>query len=476
MQIKVSYIVIIVLAFVCLVLSMKLGQQSNAAESAKSTTSTEPATVAEKSPVPTVAVLARETKNFYADEYVMSIGLTMLGADKKVLYKKMSDRRARLFEILKSLGIPESSVEQNSVELRKEWSYDDGKSTFLGFRSEQSFSVHVKSRALQRSISQALSKEPELEINNTKAQLNNVSALQAEVVKKACEKAFAKAENYARSAGRKLGRIVVVGGDVDQDKSLKSDSVSVKAYVNLEMEMLARDEKVEPSKKPTLLYVQSDERGKYLADKYVANFRLQMVGKDKEKLYKLMESRGAALLGRLDSLEIPRSNIVDSDIDLRKNMSYSSKRLLGEFYGYAASKRFSVYLKSSETARTLVDLLALDKDVEFDGVVPRLQNEDSLSAEMALVAGKNAMAKANVFATGLGMKVDRVIFANDGNAKRVDPLWRGAVAMDELGDLVFEESSYGFQSLLGGVSGGFGATIADSVDIKARVNYVVELK
>ena len=130
----------------------------------------------------------------------------------------MSDRRARLFEILKSLGIPESSVEQNSVELRKEWSYDDGKSTFLGFRSEQSFSVHVKSRALQRSISQALSKEPELEINNTKAQLNNVSALQAEVVKKACEKAFAKAENYARSAGRKLGRIVVVGGDVDQDK------------------------------------------------------------------------------------------------------------------------------------------------------------------------------------------------------------------------------------------------------------------
>ena len=106
MQNKVSYVVIIVLAFVCLVLSMKLGQQSNVAESPKSTTSTELATVAEKSPVPTVAVLARETKNFYADEYVMSIGLTMLGADKKVLYKKMSDRRARLFEILKSLGIP----------------------------------------------------------------------------------------------------------------------------------------------------------------------------------------------------------------------------------------------------------------------------------------------------------------------------------------------------------------------------------
>ena len=475
MQNKVSYVVIIVLAFVCLVLSMKLGQQSNEAEPQKSTASTEPA-VAEKSPVPTVAVLVRETKNFYADEYVMTIGLTMLGTDKKALYKKMSERRVRLFEILKSLEIPESSVEQKSIELRKEWKYDRGKSTFLGYRSEQFFNVHVKSRVLQRSISQAMSKEPDFEIQGTKAQLNNARALQAEVVKKACEKAFAKAENYARSAGGKLGRIVVVGGDVDQDNSLKSDSVSVDAFVNLEMEMLSRDEKVEPSKKPTLLYVQSDESGKYLANEYVANFRLQMVGKDKEKLYKLMESRGVAILGRLDSLEIPRTNIVDSDIDLRKNMSYSDDRLLGEFYGYTASKRFSVYLSSSETAKVLVDLLALDKDIEFDGVIPRLKNRDSLFTEMALLAGKNAMAKADVFAAGLGMKVDRVIFANDGNAKRVDPLWRGAVAMDELGDLVFEESSYGFQSLLGGVSGGFGATIADSVDIKARVNYVIELK
>ena len=96
MQNKVSYVVIIVLAFVCLVLSMKLGQQSNEAEPQKSTASTEPA-VAEKSPVPTVAVLVRETKNFYADEYVMTIGLTMLGTDKKALYKKMSERRVRLF-------------------------------------------------------------------------------------------------------------------------------------------------------------------------------------------------------------------------------------------------------------------------------------------------------------------------------------------------------------------------------------------
>ena len=42
MQNKVSYVVIIVLAFVCLVLSMKLGQQSNAAESAKQEKTTLP--------------------------------------------------------------------------------------------------------------------------------------------------------------------------------------------------------------------------------------------------------------------------------------------------------------------------------------------------------------------------------------------------------------------------------------------------
>ena len=82
MQNKVSYIVIIVLAFVCLILSMKLGRDDQANKGIAATTdqtATTQTVVANEEPVPTVAVFTREKKSFVADEYVMTINLTMLG-------------------------------------------------------------------------------------------------------------------------------------------------------------------------------------------------------------------------------------------------------------------------------------------------------------------------------------------------------------------------------------------------------------
>ena len=482
MQNKVSYIVIIVLAFVCLILSMKLGRddqanKENAATSTAQTSSTQ-AVAASEEPVPTVAVFTREKKRFVADEYVMTINLTMLGTDKKVLYRKMNEKRAYLFKVLNSLNIPESNVDQNSIKIEKEWSYDDGKRRFLGFRSTQKFEVHVESKSLQKSLTQTLSADSDIEVAKSLARSKNVTAWQADVVKEMCKKAFAKAENYARGTGAKLGKIVMVEGDVDQSDYSTGDSVQVIASMNLEMELLSEGVASSASK-PSLLSVRNLESRKYGADEFKASFKIQMVGKDKESLYKLVESRGAAILARLDSLEIPRTDVKDFDIDINKNRSYSRKRTLGEFHGFTATKHFSVYVKSMKTASMLVDALALESDVEITGVKPTLKNADSLTAEMQILTGKNAMAKALVFADGLGMKVGRVMFANDGIAKHSSSPWFMAnVLRNYDDDIYFEEPADGLSMVLGGggYNSGANGAIADSVDVRAKINYVVELK
>ena len=480
MQNKVSYIVIIVLAFVCLILSMKLGRddQSNKVNAATSTvqTASTQAVVANEAPVPTVAVFTREKKRFVADEYVMTVNLTMLGTDKKVLYRKMNEKRASLFKVLNSFNIPESNVDQNSIKIEKEWSYDEGKRKFLGFRSTQKFEVHVESKSLQKSLTQALLTDSDIEVTKSLARSKNVTAWQADVVKEMCKKAFAKAENYARGTGAKLGKIVLVEGDVDQNNYATGDSVQVIASMNLEMELLS--EGVASASKPSLLSVRNLESRKYGADEFKASFKIQMVGKDKESLYKLVESRGAAILAHLDSLEIPRTDVKDFDIDINKNRSYSRKRTLGEFHGYTATKHFSVYVKSMKTASMLVDALALESDVEITGVKPTLKNADSLTSEMQILTGKNAMAKARVFAEGLGMKVGRVMFANDGIAKHMSQPWLRTNGVRNYDDdeVYFEDHADGLSMLLGGGGVGANGAIADSVEVSAKINYVVELK
>ena len=50
----------------------------------------------------------------------MNFSLEIRGKDKEVVFKRISERRAVIFENVKSLDIPQSDVEQNSVDIRKE--------------------------------------------------------------------------------------------------------------------------------------------------------------------------------------------------------------------------------------------------------------------------------------------------------------------------------------------------------------------
>ena len=163
--------------------------------------------------VPRIEVSATETKKFAADKFEMGFSLEIRGKDKEAVSKRLAERRSVIFENVKSLEIPQSNVEQNSVEMHKEWSYRNSKRELVGYVATQSFVITVNRKIDAAALVQALSSEPDVEIQRTSAQLKDVDAVQSTVIKAAGKKATAKANDYAEGVGAKLGRVLQINGE-----------------------------------------------------------------------------------------------------------------------------------------------------------------------------------------------------------------------------------------------------------------------
>ena len=90
---------------------------------------------------PTVEVSASESRKYEANEFVTVASLELHGKDKELLFKQLTSRRASIFEQMKSLDVTESDIEQNTVEMRKEWSYDKGTRSLTGYVVSQLFAI-----------------------------------------------------------------------------------------------------------------------------------------------------------------------------------------------------------------------------------------------------------------------------------------------------------------------------------------------
>lgn len=160
-----------------------------------------------------IEVSAFELKKFVADKFITGFRLELRGKDKDRLFKQMSDRRNVIFGNVAALDIPQSNVEQNSVDFRKEWSYDKGRRELVGYVATQFFSVTVDRKSDAAALLASLSSEDDIEIMRTSAMLKDEDAVQASVIKAAGKKAMDKANHYAESVGTKAGKVLFIGAD-----------------------------------------------------------------------------------------------------------------------------------------------------------------------------------------------------------------------------------------------------------------------
>lgn len=163
--------------------------------------------------IPKIELTGHKSQKFEANQFVSTFSLELRDADKDAVYKKLGERRAKIFDVVKSLDIEESNVEQNSVSLTKEWVYEKGTRSLVGYVATQNFVVKQDSRKDAAMLSQLLSAEPDIEIYPTQATLKNQDSLQGIIIEAAVKDGMDKASHFAAGAGRNLGQVLFIGSE-----------------------------------------------------------------------------------------------------------------------------------------------------------------------------------------------------------------------------------------------------------------------
>lgn len=205
---KISYLIIVALAVACFVL---LHDKSCDSRTYVAMPQNETPQMNAPVMVPSIEVNAVESRKFLANEFIVHASIQMANKDKNVLFQQMGERRNKILAIAKELEIGEGDVMQNSIELRKEWSYRDGVRKFVQYEGSQSFAITVDGKQNAANLVEALSIEFDIDVGRTTATLKNTDSLQQSIVNAAGKKALDKAEMYAGSVGAKLGKILNIG-------------------------------------------------------------------------------------------------------------------------------------------------------------------------------------------------------------------------------------------------------------------------
>ncbi len=440
---KISTIAIIVLVIFCAALLLQRGDGKKGSAFVIESEEGESASI---------HVTASDSKNFVADKYQLDFAVELYGTDKEKLFKDMEIRRNQIFAAAKQVGISEENVEQNSLKIKKPWNFAKSKK----FLAVQNFKISVSKKESADSLNDLISAISDVEIHRTKSTLKNADSLQAEIVKKVCRKALFKADRYAESVGEKAGRILTVNGDVETAKYNVADSVSINANVFLSMAIANSEE----SSAKALLYVSSEESQKYIADEFLSSFSIEFIDADKQALYKKIDKRSAEVIAQILSMGVPEKNVSAEHISLTKEWNFEQ----GErrFVDYKVSQSINVTSDSKDQAVALVNLLASNSDVQCNGTTPLLKNQELREAQVIQKAGEKALAKANLFANALDLKVGKTQKLTDESG-----FFRSTI-------LGAPRGKYNSDILLAG--GASQNVIADSVEVRASFLLTVELE
>lgn len=469
MQNKVSYVVIIVLAFVCLVLSLSIGRASDVAAQPK-VSSLDPVPEEEGLPSAGVAVSSEEKKNFFADEYVTSFKMVLKDKNKDVAYKRLNESREKILALLQKHSVGPQEYELLSTSLEKEWNYAKGKRYFLGYTASQTVKVILHSKQESDSLEFDLTSFAFVDDVSTLSRLKNAEALEVDVIKSACKKASRLAEENAHSVGAKVGKVISVEGSSEVEKLSTSDSVEVSASVSATLSL----DGVENSGKSYVRVVQIENK-KFLADKFVVTANITFDGADKEALFKDMTARRGDVVQMAKDLGVAESEIEAQSMTLRKKRKY-------EFYGnesqknaFRANQRITVNFTSKDAAGAFLDGIVGLENVNVYKAEPVLKNEDSLRVQVTNIAGKKAMARAKAIAEGFDGSLGKVVAVSN---KPVDE-FGGTVLGARYNDLSLRKargkSLPAYDILMAGSSESK-MNIADSVSVSAYLAVMAEIE
>lgn len=481
MQNKVSYIVIIVLAFVCLLLSMRLSHEGNAAkqaESAEQAKASASESANSKDSWNVISLSTSEQEMFVADEYKITFKIVQKQKEKSRAFALLNESREKVLSMLKELNVDKSSYDlrsmriSNDIERRR-----DGKRVKVGYEAEQEVEIKLATKSFSDAVERKLATLDFIDDFETVGGLKNADSLEVETIKRTCKKVLKQADVYARSVGAKVGKVLAAEGnsDVNEGRSY-SDSVGINAHLNVSVQLQGRD-----GSKQSYVQVSQEESKKFLADLFTISAGAVVDGDDREKIYGQVGRVKDSIVALARNLGVAESEIdvhtarigIKSQWDFTNNESKKNR--------FRARQFVTVNFTSKQDAAAFLAEVGGAENVTVGDVRSVLKNSDSLKVLVTEIAGKKAMMRARAIAEGFGGKVGDVVYVGnntsyDYNVVNEISYESSARGRTVLGNSRGVSGAY-FDGLAGFLGGGDASgMIADSVEVSSSVNVIAELK
>ncbi|QIK78476.1 SIMPL domain-containing protein [Sphingomonas piscis] len=145
------------------------------------------------------------------DVAIISAGVVTRAATASAAINQNAARMDRVLAALKRAGIAERDVQTSSINLNPEYRYQDGQSPRLtGYSASNQVSVRFRDIANSGKILDALVAEGANQINGPTLTIDKPEAARDEARVAALAAGRARAELYARSLGKRVGRLISV--------------------------------------------------------------------------------------------------------------------------------------------------------------------------------------------------------------------------------------------------------------------------
>lgn len=161
-----------------------------------------------KRPQDTLNISATGEVEAKPDVAEASFGVMSEGSDPQKIQDDNSSKINKITDFLKNTGIKEDDIATENYNLYPRYNYTDSKQVLDGYTLTQTVNVKVRDLKKVGDILKGVVQNGANNINGLTFRIDDPESLKQEARKKALENAKAKAEDLAKVAGVRLGKVV----------------------------------------------------------------------------------------------------------------------------------------------------------------------------------------------------------------------------------------------------------------------------
>lgn len=168
----------------------------------------------DKNPTNTIGVTAEGKVKAVPDMATVNLGVITQGASPSAVTDENSKKVNKIVDYVKQQGISKDDISTSQFNIYPQYNYNNGKNEIVGYELRQTVSITIKgvdkstetlNKILQGAVSQGAN-----EINGVSLSFDDPDNLRQQAREEAIAKAKEKAQELARAAGLKLGRVISV--------------------------------------------------------------------------------------------------------------------------------------------------------------------------------------------------------------------------------------------------------------------------